>query len=84
MVLQTVGPIKGQVAILADEARFGKAVVLWARVWRCTMTGPASPAFAGMILCIFVIIAFVTHVAPITAVHEPRHSRAALVVLIAF
>ena len=79
---QAAGSIKGEVALVADGVWCLEFIVVGARVWLITITGPAGSPFTWMIGCIVMFETAIALVAPITFVHEASDGGTPLVMIL--
>ena len=82
METQTIGTIKGQVALVADGVRFLEFIIV--RTWSglVSIAGPASSPLAGMVSRIVLVITAITFRAPIAFVDETFYGGTPLVMIV--
>ena len=82
MERQALGPVKGQMALLADGRGLLEHVVIRTRCGLVPVAGPASGPLAGVVRCIIGVVATITFRAPIAAIDEPGDGGTPLVMII--
>ena len=82
MECQALGPIKGQMALVADDGGFAELIVVRAGCGLVPVTRTTSSPLARMVCGIVVVIATVALVTPIALVDEPSDGGTPLVMIV--